>query len=120
MGKQQKKKPHHSKPHGNGVSYAELQKAKKQALVQASADTYTQFLADLACIVLHDEFGFGAERCRRFHAALQESRKEWDGALDGECAEAGYLQSKLDARLDEIGVLDVPWEARYEWLKGVV
>ena len=117
MSKKQNRKIHYSKPHGGSTTYTERQKAVHQVLTQAAADTYSQFMSDLACIVLHDEFGFGSERCRRFHDALEASCTEWSGALDDKNIEAGYLRSKLDARLKEIGILDEPFEKRYEWIK---
>lgn len=117
MSKKQNRKIHYSKPHGGSTTYTERQKVVHQILTQAAADTYSQFMSDLACIVLHDEFGFGAERCRRFHDALEASYAEWDVALDDKNIEAGYFRSKLDACLKEIGILDEPFEKRYEWVR---
>ena len=117
MGKKQNNKINYSKPNGGSFTYTERQKVVHQVLTQAVADTYSQFIADLACIVLHDEFGFGAERCRRFHNVLQANCKELEGAFDDKNVEAGYLRSKLDAHLKEIGILDEPFEKRYEWVK---
>lgn len=117
MSKKQNNKINYNKPNGGSVTYTERQKVVHQVLTQAVADTYSQFIADLACIVLHDEFGFGAERCRRFHDALQAMCDECGGALDDKNVEAGYFRTKLDARLQEIGILDEPFEKRYEWIK---
>lgn len=117
MSKKKNRKIHYSKPNGGSTTYTERQKAVHQILTQAAADTYIQFMADISCIVLHDEFGFGAERCRRFHDVLQANLMEWDVVLDDKNIESGYFRSKLDARLKEIGVLDEPFENRYKWIK---
>ena len=45
-------------------------------------------------------------RCREFISQLNDKN-----------IEAGYFRSKLDARLKEIGILDEPFEKRYEWIK---
>lgn len=94
MSKKQNRKIHYSKPNGGSTKYTERQKVVHQILTQAAADTYIQFMADISCIVLHDEFGFGAERCRRFHDVLQSNLMEWDVVFDDKNIESGYFRSK--------------------------
>lgn len=114
----QKKQTHHSKPHAN--DYAAKQRAIRQAYIQATCDTYSQYVFDCACIVLHREFGFGRERMMKFHAALSKLQTEFTPALDSG-DESGYMQEVMDRTLREVFGDDLkPFERRYEWLKEIV
>ncbi|MCC8076253.1 MAG: hypothetical protein LIO95_10020 [Clostridiales bacterium] len=109
----QKKKTHHSKPHGGGETYAARQRATRQTYIQATCDIYTQFVFDMACLVLHDKYGFGRKRLLEFHQVLDEAQVQFHPMLD--CGdESGYLRDKLDGMLREI------WGRRPEAVRGAV
>lgn len=112
MSKKQKKKIHYSKPH-NDVEYANSYKAVNR---QATQDVAIQYALDCACIVLHDSFGFGEERLRRFHGLVNKDMEEWWEATSTS-NEAGYYRQKMDEKLRSAGVLDEPFEKRYEWIQ---
>lgn len=112
MTKKQKKKIHHSRPHNDSVCSSNYRAANRQAV----QDVSIQFAMDCACIVLHDEFGFGAERLRKFHDLQNKEMLEWWEATS-DSDEAGYHRHKMDEKLRAAGVLDEPFEKRYEWIK---
>ena len=73
--------------------------------VQATCDTYTQYMADLAIVTLHEKFGFGEKRCMEFWNALQENTLLYDDALGSRTkaqalsGETEYLRAKMDEKL---------------------
>ncbi|MCD8008141.1 MAG: hypothetical protein LUF68_04295 [Clostridiales bacterium] len=114
----QKKQVHHSRPH-SAENFAAKQRATRQVLVQATCDTYSQYVFDMACLTLNEEFGFGKERLQRFHAELSKRQAEYQDALDTG-PESGYMQTVLDRRLAQILGEIKPFETRYEWLKEII
>lgn len=80
-----------------------------------------QFI-DCAMIALHKEFGFGADRNKRFNEALKAELVKWMAMSIKEvreteqvkgCYDFWVTQHKMDAALSE-AVGDVqPWEERY-------
>lgn len=112
----QKKKAHHSKPHV-AEPYAKKVWQNRQMYVQASCDIYTQFAFDMACLVLHEKYGFGKKRLLEFHEALDAAQVQFHPMLERK-DESGYLRDKLDTMLREIWGDDLePFEKRYDWVK---
>lgn len=112
MAKKQRKKAHYSKPH-NDAGYTDRYRTTNRQAVQ---DVAIQYAMDCACIVLHEEFGFGAERLRRFRDLQNKAMQEWWEATSTS-DEAGYYRHKMDEKLREAGVLDAAFEERYEWIQ---
>lgn len=102
-------------------AYLAKQAAYRQALAQACRDTYSQFDADCALLVLHDHYGFGSERLDTFGALLNQYVTDFDPALDVTDPECGYTQECMDRKLaDALGErFQHPFPERYEWLKQV-
>lgn len=92
-----------------------------QGYVQATCDIYSQYVGDMALITLHDEFGFGEERLKRFWDALQENTVAFDNALGARTkaealsGETEFLRDRLDEKLKEAmgKYYTVDFEARY-------
>lgn len=102
-------------------AYIAKQTAIRQQYVQASCDIYTQYTFDCAVLVLHDEFGFGAERLAAFAGHLRQYQQDFDPALDTAHPECGYTQDCMDRKLREAlrEHFECPFPERYEWLKKV-
>ncbi len=74
-----------------------IQKTKKQMYVpieqaeaavrqaqQTAAMYYTQLCGEHMIIMLHDEFGFGRDRCTKAIAAYMQRLEDWANAVDAE------------------------------------
>lgn len=76
-----------------------------------------QRVADCAVITLHNEFGFGAERNKRFMEQLNATLAEMADMVeedDKTDKELIYSRAKLDAAVKEaMGEHFVKWEERY-------
>lgn len=108
-------------------SYMDRMARMTQAYIQATCDIYSQYVADNAVIVLHDEFGFGPERIRKFLEALKTSCGDFDRALGARTkaqaidGETDYLREIMDVKLREAmgdGFTD-DFEARYPAVEKV-
>lgn len=102
-------------------AYLAKQTAIRKQLVQATSDVYSQYGFDISMLVLHDCFGFGAERLAAFGEAMNRYRKDFDPALDVTDPECGYTQECMDRKLAAaLGEhFKHPFHERYEWLKKV-
>lgn len=109
----QKKRSHHSKPHGGGVSYA-ARLAQQRAMRQAVREEATEFLANqqtqramwlMVCSVA-DAFGIGPKRMKRdFFPALQANADEL-AKMKRENGEI-YAFEKLRLRAEQVSGIDI-------------
>lgn len=78
-----------------------------------------QYAMDAAVIALHEEFGVGAERARRFCLAYMKYIHEISALIneDGKTDKgAEYARAKIDEKLQSImGEYFAPWEIRYNF-----
>lgn len=90
---------------------------KQQAYIdnQVNGQSVQQLVFDATLITLHEEFGFGKDRCVRFRAALEKHLSEMvDLILNDTDPDALYSRETIDHKLREIiGDELVPWEQRY-------
>jgi len=102
-------------------AYLARQTAVRQQYIQAACDIYSQFVFDCALLVLHDHYGFGAERLDAFGALLNQYTREFDPALDTADPECGYTRDRMDAKLREAlrEKMKYDFEQRYSWMKKV-
>lgn len=105
--------------------YLERQRKLIDAYVQGTCDIYTQYMCDMACITLHDEFGFGPERIKKFMEALGDNAHAFDPAL-GVRRKSEELEGRTDflrGRMDEklraaMGkYYDIDFDARYPGIR---
>ena len=78
--------------------------------------TYQQCL-DNMIMILHENFGFGAVRCKRafdaFEKAFYENAKTVINMADGD-SDMSYVKGDIDRRLHAaLGEYFVPWEERF-------
>lgn len=105
--------------------YLQRQNAQTQAYIQATCDIYSQWVHDHACLVLHEEFGFGPDRLKRFREALGNSLIEYDLALSAskdpvEAGKIDELRGKLDNAMRQLvpdGEPFLPFEERFPAVK---
>lgn len=102
-------------------AYLAKQTAIRRQLVQAASDIYSQYVFDCALLVLHDHYGFGAERLDTFGDLLNQYTKDFDPALDVANPECGYTRDRMDAKLREAlkEKFKYDFEQRYDWMKNV-
>ena len=108
-------------------SYLDRQRQQTQAYIQATCDIYCQYICDMACITLHDDFGFGPERIKRFVESLGDCARTFDPALgcrtkqDVLEGQTEYLREKLDQKLrDAMGkYYDTDFDDRYPAVEKV-
>lgn len=101
--------------------YLQRQSAQTQAYIQATCDIYSQWVHDHACLALHEEFGFGPDRLKRFREALGKSLIEYDLALSSskdpvEAGKIDELRGKLDNAMRQLvpeGEAFYAFEERY-------
>lgn len=83
----------------------------------------SQFMADVACVVLHQEFGFGQERMRKFISELSKAHDEYESVfrVKKDNPECDYLRVALDRILQECIPPEefVPFNDRYPKIKEV-
>jgi hypothetical protein len=88
-------------------NYIAQREANIQAFVQATCDVYSQYVHDCAIIALHEEFGFGPDRCKRFRERLKEVLNQFDDALSApkdkdKMGDVDYLRGLMDESLKQI------------------
>jgi hypothetical protein len=92
---------------------AQNQKAREGEVIRFAI----QRVADCAVIALHDQFGFGPERNKKFMEALSGVLGEMADIViaDEKCdKELVYSQTKFDNAVKEaLGEHFVPWNERY-------
>lgn len=100
-------------------------KIQQQAAVKAEIHRRfaLQQAQDMACIALHEAFGFGAERCERFVVTFGRIFTEYanlcldDAKSDDEII---YTKTKVDDMLRlALGDKLVPFDERYAWCFAV-
>lgn len=90
-----------------------VEKQKQEAMVYTHRFT-RQIMIDCTLIALNKEYGFGAERLKRFVATLLSIYAEYADLWNSDTADTEYARAKLDARLKQIcGEYFQPWEERY-------
>ena len=63
--------------------YLARQAAKERAIANAAEDMTLQFLQDVLCITMNEEFGFGVDRMDRLTEALGRNYNKYHPALEG-------------------------------------
>lgn len=89
----------------------------RQASFAAGGETMAQQNWDIICLVLHEKFGFGAERLKKLLDAVKAFEDEHiDAWLNN--PESDYQQEKIDAALRDIfGDKVIPFRERYPYLR---
>ncbi|MCD7929055.1 MAG: hypothetical protein LUF86_02725 [Clostridiales bacterium] len=97
----QKKKAHHSRPHGGAVPYAlvkaEARRAANDVQLQYQADTATQRAMWLMVCSIADAYGFGPKRLQPFFAALQANADELKAMAEENGEDYAYEKMRLKA-----------------------
>lgn len=102
--------------------------ARQQAMAEiratAKAEMHRRFALqqsqDMAVIALHEAFGFGADRCKKFvdtYNAVFEHYADMaiEDAKDDD--DIDYTRGKFDEMLKTIcGEYFIPWDERYDWV----
>lgn len=112
---------------GRGMSYADVlarQRMIKQAAAEAVKDTTVQLKADihtqramwLMCVAMHDAFGIGPERFKRFAEALQD-RADWLTKMTEEDDEV-YAYEKLRQEASRCSGMDITYLYEHEILEA--
>ena len=102
-----------------GMNYLDrrMEQLRTQAYIdnQVNGQGVQQMCFDAAMIALHEEFGFGAERIKRFRTAMLSHMDEMaDLILQDDDPDAIYAKEVIDRKLREILGPDViPWDERY-------
>lgn len=101
--------------------FLKQQEAIRQELVAAAERITRQLMLDAAQIVLHNEFGWGYERIKRFSDALAECYGHYHGALE-KGPEQDVYQEHLDRGVEEVlrgRQKLIPFEERYPEIKKI-
>jgi hypothetical protein len=110
----QKKKVHHSRPHGTGVPHAaiqaELRRAAGRAAVRYEVDTSTQRAMWLMVVSVADAYGKGPKGMQPFFAALEANRIELQQMIDTNGQD--YAEEKLRRKAEQVS--GVPIRYLYE------
>ena len=88
--------------------------------LQQKRDEYfmRQHMCDLALLTLHDEFGFGPERLKRFVDALVVKTNDYCDLWDEDAKGREYSKDVLDRALKAAcGQYFAPYEERYKRLE---
>lgn len=88
---------------------------------QAEAAT-NQYMLDCALIALHREFGFGAERLKRFMRELGAIHDRYYAVFKVSDPECDKLRAEMDALLQECCAPEdafIPFSGRYDNIKEV-
>ena len=108
---------------GNKNAYALKQIENRKLWMDVQRIFTMQYCGDLMAIMLHREFGFGAERCNRALEEFSKLHDEFyieaimDDAVD---RDLNFTKGNIDNLLREIFKEDVlPWEERYFFLKDI-
>lgn len=90
-----------------------IEKARKEGFMTGQHFT-RQLCMDNATIVLNREFGFGAERIRRFNDAMVKAYGDYADIWNGDTADVEYAKNTMDRALRQIwGDQFQPWDERY-------
>ena len=90
-----------------------MEAEKRRACLEAQRFT-RQLMVDISMIALNSEFGFGADRLKRYADRLKVIFEEYADLWNGDTADTEYSRAKLDAKLRQIcGDQFVEWEERY-------
>ena len=113
------RKQRRSKP--NGMSYADVLAQKKlaiEAVNAAAKDETVRIRSDVRCqrilwlcaVALHDQFGFGSERIKRFLLAVNTATEGWEADAvkdnDGN-VHLDYANENLRKRVEEITGMEI-------------
>ena len=91
-----------------------VEKARQNAMLNTHRFT-RQMMIDVAMIALNKEFGFGADRLKRFAQATLGIYEEFADLWNTDTQDTEYSRAVLDAKLKQIFGEDFdPWEVRYE------
>lgn len=94
-----------------------MEHLRQQAYIdnQVNGQSVQQLCFDAAIIALHEEFGFGKERCTKFKKALEDHLNAMAGLIIQDAdPDALYSREIIDRKLREIfGNETIPWEKRY-------
>lgn len=94
-----------------------MEHLRQQAYIdnQVNGQSVQQLCFDAAIIALHEEFGFGKERCKKFKRALEDHLNAMASLIIQDAdPEALYSREVIDRKLREIlGDEAIPWEERY-------
>ena len=113
------RKQRRAKPHG--MSYADVlaqQKMKIDAVNAAAKDETVRIRSDVRCqrilwlcaVALHDQFGFGPERIKRFLLAVNTATDAWEAdAVKDETGKVhlDYANENLRKRVEEITGMEI-------------
>ena len=90
-----------------------VEKQKQEAMVYTHRFT-RQMMIDVTMIALNKEFGFGADRLKRFVKTLLGIYGEYADIWNNDTPDTEYAKAKLDEKLKQIcGEFFEPWEERY-------
>ena len=93
--------------------------AERQAFMEVAQQTAKQLMLDTCQITLHEQFGWGYERIKRFSDAWGDCYNEYFEALMNRM-ESDVWQVRLDRALDAIlaGHQElIPFKERYPYVK---
>ena len=99
--------------------YIRRRNRDRQGFASAGGRVAMQLACDSAVIALHDLFGFGEERCRRFVLEMEMNYNAFHAATEGK-KESDVAQEHLDRKLAKVfGENLVPFEERYPDVKPI-
>lgn len=81
--------------------YLARRSAQEKGTLDAMQRTMKQYLLDTLLITMHEDFGWGYERCKRLEGKWSETFDVYFTALEGGM-EADVYQERLDRALREI------------------
>ena len=90
-----------------------IEQARREAFFTTQRFT-KQLILDQAAIVLNREFGFGADRLKRFAEAMNAIYSDYSDIWNGDTKDVEYSKSAMDRALQQIfGRYFEPWEIRF-------
>ena len=90
-----------------------IEQARREAFFTTQHFT-RQLVMDQAAIVLNREFGFGADRLKRFTEAMSDIYSDYADIWNGDTKDVEYSKAAMDRALQQIfGSYFEPWEIRY-------
>lgn len=90
-----------------------IEQARREAFFTTQHFT-KQLILDQAAIVLNREFGFGADRLKRFTEAMSDIYSDYADIWNGDTKDVEYSKAAMDRALQQIfGSYFEPWEIRY-------
>lgn len=95
-------------------SFMDRIERQKQAAMLSTHRFTRQLMIDVAMIALSNEYGFGADRLKRFADAVLGVYEEYTDLWNSDTKDTEYSRAALDAKLAQIcGEYFVPWDERY-------